>query len=165
MAKSKSHKADGQYTNPEVRFERHDIAPASVLNFAIVLTVVIAVASAIATWLALALTRAENKIKETSLPPAAVDKDFLPPQPRLEALEDLREKKKAELFPPRAKAYLTGQEQLLLRGKPAAGVEPISEAITQLAGRLPARKQPAPEAFGVMLPSKASSGRVDTGGQ
>jgi hypothetical protein len=153
-------------TNPEVRFERADIEPGKVVNFSVILGVILVVVSVLVTWLAWHVTSEENRIKATTLPPAKVDADRLPPQPRLEALDDLRKPQNPiELYPPRARSFLEKQKQELKDGNLSENIEPIDKAMAQLAGRLPARKQAPPAGFGVALPSKAASGRVETGGQ
>jgi hypothetical protein len=102
--------------------------------------------------------RAEQKAKETDLPAAAVDADRLPPQPRLEEIEDVREGK-FTYYPPRAEEYLSPEEKRLAQG--GKGDLPIGKAIDALAGKLPASRGGPLGA----LPSKASSGRSSTGGQ
>lgn len=165
MARAKTHKDNGEYTNPEVRFERGDIDAGSIVRFGVVLGGVLLATAFLVTWLAVILTRMENRIKGTTLPPSAADADnALPPQPRLEGIEDVRDRV-FEIYPPRARAYYADQIATLRDGNSKEGVERIADAIDQLAGRLPARKEPPPASFGVALPSKSSSGRVETGGQ
>src|SRR5262245_58959877 len=167
---AKSHTTEDGYTNPEVRFERSDVEIPKVVRFASVLALVLAVSAVFAIVIGWRLTRDQNRIKATDLPPAAIDREpgaHLPPEPRLESIDDVRERdrKNISLFPPRAGGYLKREKEELEKGNPADGVEPIAESMTQLAGKLPARKQPPPTTFGVTLPSKSSSGRATTGGQ
>jgi hypothetical protein len=161
---AKPHTTDGQYTNPSVRFERSDVKLSTVVAIGIVSTVIITVLSTATVWFGLFLNRVENKRKVTTLPPAKVDRDQLPPAPRLEAHEDL-DRKKVALFPPRAQITLQPQEEMLKKGNKKERVLPIAEAINDLAGHLPAEEHPPPPGFGVPLPSKAASGRVETGGK
>jgi hypothetical protein len=174
---AKAH-TDGQYTNPDVRFERADVEMGGVVRFATWLGVVLAVTSGLTMWLAYYVAKREGPRKVTDLPPAAVDdtnvvhgksETFapLPPEPRLEALDDVRdrEKRSFEMLPHRAAEYYHKQERELADGDKAAGVEPIGEAIKQAPGLLRARKEPAPSNYGVALPSRASAGRTTTGGQ
>jgi hypothetical protein len=153
------------YTNPEVRFERTDVDDRALAKLAIGLVVLIAVSTAIVTGLFVAINRHEDRRKETTLPPAAVDalpSDRLPPQPRLEALDDIRERN-VRLQPPRARDFLGAQEALLAKGDKKKGILPIEEAIDALAGKLPHRKDvPASSS---PQPGKASSGRFVTEGQ
>src|SRR5262249_29285725 len=109
---------NGGYTNPYVRFARTDVDMPAVVRFAVLLGVVLTVASGLTLWLAVYLGKRETPRKGTDLPPAAVDdtKDVqgkietftpLPPEPRLEALDDVRarDKKSFEMLPPRAAEY------------------------------------------------------------
>jgi len=105
--------------------------------------------------------------KVSTLPKAAVDTETLPPEPRLEAIEDLRHRR-AKINPPRAADYYAGQEKLLQDGDPAAGVLPAAEAIKEVASKLRVDPKAKEKSFPgpiVRLPSKASSGRAYTGGQ
>jgi hypothetical protein len=162
------HTRDGEYTNPEVRFEREDIAPGTVLKFGIGLAVLVAVSSWLMWWMFHTVLRYERDRKKTDLPPAAVDareSDRLPPEPRLEAFDDLRDRN-VKLMPPRARESLAGQEELLTQGDAKRGILPIEEAIDEI--KLPSRKGPQstpPESFSRRLPSKASAGRSETGGR
>jgi hypothetical protein len=163
-----SHNTNGEYTNPEVRYERADIAPGTVLNFGIGVVVLIAASIASMWWLFAVITRSDSKTKVTDLPPAAVDSlwtDRLPPQPRLEAFEDLHQRN-VKLMPPRARDSLAKQQKLLTEGDANLGIWPIKQAIDEI--KLPARKGPgsaAPESFSTRLPSKASSRRSEKGAQ
>jgi hypothetical protein len=159
------HTTNGEYINPEVRYEREDIAPGTVLKFGLGLAVLVAASSWLMWWMFHIVLRQENKVKKTDLPAAAVDADRLPPAPRLEALEDVRERN-VKLMPPRAREALAGQEELLAKGDPKKGILPIKDAIEEI--RLPSRKgldSAAPASFATRLPSKASAGRRETGGQ
>lgn len=159
---ARSHSTDGKpYINPEVRFERGDIEYQGVVIFGAALSVGLVLIVLAMFWYGRALRRDEASRKVTDLPPASVDQDRQPPEPRFEALDDLREGN-VKLFPPRAEEYLSAQRRLLEEGDPNKGIEPIREAIGALAGRLPAKEQAAPTNFGPDLPSKASAGR--TGG-
>jgi hypothetical protein len=150
---ARSHTPETPPAHPNVRFERSDITLSTVVWSSVALIGIIAVLSVATIWFGRYLARSEDRREMTKLPPAEVDKNRLPPEPRLEALEDLQEGK-VVLRPSRAQTY----DQL-----PEEVRQEISDAITQLAGRLPAEKQPAPTSFGVPLPSKASSGRVVIG--
>ncbi len=164
---ARRHSTDDTWTNPEVRYERGDVNLSRVVAIGAAITLVIAVLSAATTWLGLALSRSqERKQARRALPRARADSEPLPAAPRLEAIEDLRQGK-VELYPPRARAFLRSQKELLDEGDPAQGIEPIEKAIDRLANRLPVagKKHPAPTNFAVPLPSKAASGRAQTGGQ
>ena len=164
MARSHSTEPDG-YTNPEVRFERSDVEYRGVVLFGVILSTCVALVVPAMLWLGHVLLNLEKPRKVTDLPPAAVDADQLPPEPRLEALDELRERK-ARLYPPRAEEYLDAQKKLLADGDPKKGIEEVSLAIEALAGRLPVREgaAEAPVSFSRRLPSKAASGRKFTGG-
>lgn len=155
---AKSHTTDGKWTNPDVRFERGDVDYRGVVIFTFVLGTALIVVVPTMFWYGRLLLRMEQPRKVTSLPPAAVDADRLPPEPRLEALEDLREKRRPKLFPDRADDYLAVQKRLLKDGDPGKKVVPIELAIDELAKdeRLKAREKPASV---TPLPGKASSGR------
>ncbi|MFO0878858.1 MAG: hypothetical protein U0840_16070 [Gemmataceae bacterium] len=163
MAQSRTEST--RWTNPDVRFERTDVEFQGIVIFGIVLTVTTALSLVAMIWLGNALLRQEAALKVTDLPPAAVDADRLPPEPRLEALEDIRLKKVA-LFPPRAAEYYADQQHLLEHGDAARKIEPIQQAMAQVT-RLAAKKEEKatpPATFSPRLPSKAAAGREDTGG-
>jgi hypothetical protein len=158
------HTTNGEYVNPEVRFEREDIAPGTVFKFGIALAVLVAVSSWVAWWMFNLVLRQEAQVKKTDLPPAAVDSERLPPGPRLEALEDIHDRK-VKLMPPRAREFLVAQEKLLTEGDKNQGILPIETAIEEI--KLPSRKgagSAPPASFSTRLPSKASAGRMETGG-
>jgi hypothetical protein len=141
-----------------VRFERSDVEPRNVVVFAGALVVAVVVI-ALFLWGVFFLFEARDRVrKETDLPPAAVDRERLPPQPRLEELDDLRQGK-TELWPQRGRNFLGPEEKR---------IEPsVNEAMTELAGKLPAKEGPSatPPNFLRRLPSRASAGRLETGGQ
>jgi len=91
----------------------------------------------------------------------------LPPEPRLEAVDDVRQldTKNFVLYPPRANESYDKQRREL--GKK----DPVGTAMASGVGLFPVRKDGDEEArkppsnFGVALPSKSSSGRKTTGGQ
>src|SRR5947209_14538009 len=100
---ARKHTTNGEYTNPEVRFERSDIEARGVAFWGVVLASVTLAAALVSFWVGGLLTRGESARKVTTLPPAAVDSDQgLPPIP-LEGIEDLHMRRRAALFPPRAK--------------------------------------------------------------
>jgi hypothetical protein len=133
---ARSHSTDGKvWTNPEVKFERSDVEGGGVVTFGVVLTVGLALTVPAMFWLGSLLLRWESPRKVTDLPPAAVDADRLPPEPRLEFVE----KGQPRVTPPRAADLLAGQRRLLEDGDPKRGIEPIESAINALAGKLPAR--------------------------
>jgi hypothetical protein len=164
------HTTNGQYTNPEVRFEHTDIDLATVVRYGGAFVVLVAASLAVVVGLFFMLKKDEVARKKTTLPPAAVDQDEgrLPPEPRLEAVEDLREKRRPQLAPPRARDYLEPQENKLAGGDPAKGEMPIEKAIDAVAGKLPSRKSPGAGASNPLrdaMPSQASSGREPAGGR
>jgi hypothetical protein len=138
-----------------VRFERSDINLSTVVWAGVALSAIVVVLSAATLWYGRILSSREGQRKKTTLPDAEVDRNRLPPEPRLEALDELHEGK-VTLRPTRAQTY----EQL-----PADVRHEIGDAIAALAGRLPAAKRPPPSSFGVPLPSKSSSGRAQSGGK
>jgi hypothetical protein len=159
------HTTNGEYINPEVRFEREDIAPGTVLKFGIGLVVLVAVSVWAMWWMFHTVLRQESKVKKTDLPPAAVDAARLPPAPRLEAFEDL-DGRNVKLMPPRARDFLATQEKLLAEGDPEQSILPIETAIKEI--KLPSRKGASsapPASFSTRLPSKAAAGRRETGGE
>lgn len=111
----------------------------------------------------------EEKLKKDELPPAVVDENRLPPEPRLEMIEDIREGQ-FRYWTPRAADYLKRVEPSL-QGKEGTGVS-IDKAMEAVSGRLPVRKSPgtqkqgsSPSGYQLRLPSRASSGRTYTGDQ
>lgn len=133
---ARSHSTDGKaWTNPEVRFERADIKAPGIVLFGTFLAVGVLLVVPAMFWLGAILLRIEAPRKVTDLPPAAVDADRLPAEPRLEYVE----RGQPRVTPPRARDILAGQRRLLESGDPKKGVEPIDQAIDALAGRLPAR--------------------------
>jgi hypothetical protein len=161
---AKTHTPNGAYTNPEVRFETSDVNSGQIVSFGIGFALLV-VGSLGCSWLLFwVVERAENKSKVSPLPPAAVDSNPLPPHPRLEALEDVREHNIA-LWPPRAANYLAPQQEILTKGDRQADILPIQDAIDKLAGKLPARKNAPPKDFAPDLPSQSSSGRTVKGGR
>jgi hypothetical protein len=161
---AKPHTTNGEYTNPEVKFEHSDIDSGRIVTFGVVFALLV-IGSLGCSWaLFRFIERSEQKRKVSPLPPAMVDSNPLPPKPRLEALEDVREHN-ISLWPPRAANHLAPQQEVLAKGDPKAGVIPIQEAIDKLAGKLPARKGPTPKEFAPDLPSQSASGRPAPGGR
>jgi hypothetical protein len=153
------------YVNPEVQFERTDVEARGVVQFGVGLAVLI-IGTAVAMWLLFRLvTRLEAPGKESDLPPAVVDQDRgLPPIP-LEGIEDVREGRPRHL-PPRGAEYAGPREKQLRRGSEGQGVLPIEVAMGEVARQLKAREGGvAPRTYTIRLPSKAASGRAETGGQ
>ena len=138
MARSRTTEYAG-YTNPEVRFERSDIESRGIFVLGVGLASGIVLVALAMLWFGNYLLSQENPRKKTDLPSAKVDANRLPPEPRLEALEDLA-RAKVKLYPPRAVEYLKAQRELLDAGDNAKGVLPIQTAIDDLAGKLPVRK-------------------------
>jgi hypothetical protein len=161
--------------NPDVRFEREDVDPGSVLRWMTAFVVFSCAASTFAVWLAFRLEGAAPPGAEDALPEMAGEKEGgydirpprsdvrqgkrprRPPEPRLEAIDDL-EKGRHELLPHRAEASLRPQREEL--EKDGGGVIPIEKALKEM--KLPSIKdgKPAPA-----VPSKASAGRYVEGGQ
>jgi hypothetical protein len=147
------------YTNPEVRFERTDITARGIVLYGVVFGGGAAVIALAMTWFGHFLVRAEQPLKKTDLPEARVDADRLPPEPRLEAIEDVR-RDDVKLHPPRAAEFLQPQERTLVYGDEKKGVLPIEKAIADLAWKLPVRKaRPATPP----TPSDTGSGRQSSG--
>jgi hypothetical protein len=146
---ARAHSTETIPSTPGVHFERSDVDLSTVVWAGVTMTAIVVVLSAATLWFGRALTRHEDSRKRTPLPPAAVDRTR-PPEPRLEALEDLSEGK-VQLHPSRKQASSEEQEKA------------IAAAIVELAGHLKSRNRPAPSGYAVPLPSKASSGRVETG--
>jgi len=179
--------------NPNIRFERTDVEDGYkfIVWFAIILTLTVgATVVAMIIWGRVLLAQ-EQPVKATDLPPWYVDTKLkktkegdeerekllelrLPPQPRLEALEDLgwyvlemdqRIKGKPRLLPPRAAEHFAPQDKLLAEGDKEKGQLPIKEAFKQLQGKLPTRPDSkAPTTWSTPLPSRGAAGRVETGG-
>lgn len=149
--------------NPEVRFERKDITSGSVLKFGVYLAGGVGFVVVSMLWYGDVLLRQHRKLDALDLPRASTDEDRRPPEPRLEALEDLRENK-PRMFPPRAAEYYAPQlERLKSGGGTGTPIESAMGAVQSL----PTRKtgdRAAPESFSIRLPSKASSGKTETGG-
>jgi hypothetical protein len=158
---AKPHTPDHGPTNPDVKFERSDIEPGTILNYGLIFAALVGFAAAFILFIVPRLMRWYEPEKRTDLPPVAAGAVEPEPEPRLEAIEDL-EKRKPKLLPPRASDYLRGQRgELTGEGKAL----PIEDTIKALAGKLPAGKQETPLGFTVRLPSKAAAGRVETGGR
>ena len=159
------HSADPAYTNPEVRFERTDITAGTIVKCGVGLALGVGLVALAMLWYGRGLQAEYRKPDPLDLPRASADDDRRPPEPRLEALEDLGEGK-ADMFPTRAADYYKPQlEQLKDGGKDILPIESAMEAVT---GSLPVRKagdRAAPKSFTIRLPGKASSGRAETGGQ
>jgi hypothetical protein len=164
MAKQHTTNTNGVYINPEVRYERTDIEIGTIAKYGIGLVVLVVSSIGVSWWLFGEITRYERKSKLTDLPPAAVDAaDGLPPEPRLEAFEDLK-KHNVKLMPPRARDSYVEQEKLLAEGDAKLGILSIEKAIDGI--KLPSRKgNAAPESFPPHMPSKAAAGRDATGGE
>ena len=156
-----AHAAEG--ADHGVRYEHSDVNPKDVLLFAAALVGGLVVIVLVLWGLFHLFAARELPRKQTDLPPAAVDGDRTPPGPVLEGIEDVREKR-YEAWPPRAERSLGPQGQQLAEGK-AAGALPIDRALDELAGKLPAGKAAPPPNYLRRLPSKASAGRSETGGQ
>lgn len=162
------HRTEG-YTNPEVRYERNDLRPWNLTKFVLYLLALTVLSVVFGAWMAGWLFRREQPIKESVLPEALVrpagSKGELPPIP-LEAIEDIR-KRQVALFPPRAANYYRADLERLANGDPVRGVEKIATTFEAMEGRLPTRKsaEAPPATYTIRLPSKAASGRVETGGQ
>jgi hypothetical protein len=152
--------ADGVAEHHGVRFERSDIEPRGVVAFGVGLVVALVLISLILWGLfAFLADRAKAHNTKDQLPQAAVDDNRLPPQPRLEEIDDLREGKLA-FRPARAKQYRGRQETRLEEGDPAQGAIKIDDAIKAVAGKLPVRKTaPHVPAGSARPPARAASGR------
>lgn len=171
---AKPHTTDPQvngYTNPEVKFERSDIASKSAVQFGVGLGVLV-VGTMVAMGLLLRYISGLEKARKVSdLPAAAVDQSQgLPPIP-LEGIEDIRDGR-PRLFPPRAAEDAAPRQAQLREGDAGKGVLPIGSAMKQYAEGLAdggakgkGQEAAAPTTFTIRLPSKAASGRVETGGQ
>jgi hypothetical protein len=158
---AKPHTPDHGPTNPDVRFERDDIKPGAILNYGLLFAALATFASVFILIVVPRVLRWYDPEKRTDLPPVAASAVEPEPQPRLEGIEDL-EKRRPRLLPPRAADYLRGQKDELAGDGKAM---PIEDAMKALAGKLPAGKLATPQGFTVRLPSKAASGRVETGGR
>jgi hypothetical protein len=178
---AKAH-TDAGATNPDVRFERTDVDIGPVVKGGAYLFGVLSLAAVLAGWLAWYVTMRERPLKETDLPPAADEVQSvrrpdgsqektvgttLPPSPRLEAIDDVRERdsKNFVLYPPRAEEIYKSER------KKAEDRKAVDAALAAKDRLFPVRKDGADEArkaptnFGVALPSKSSAGRKTTGGQ
>ena len=149
--------------HPAVRFERTDITANGVVKFGLYLSTGVGLVVVSMLWYGDTLMGQSRKPDALNLPQAATDTDRLPPEPRLEALEDLREDK-PRMFPPRAAEYYAPQLERLKTGSGTG--TPIESAMGAVES-LPVRKtgdRAAPGNFSIRLPSKASSGKTETGG-
>jgi len=177
---AKAH-TDGAHTNPDVRFERTDVETGPVVKGGAYLLVVLSAAAVLTLWLAWYVKEQEQPVKATDLPPAADEEQPvrksdgtqekavgtpLPPDPRLEAIDDVRErdKKSFAIYPPRA------NESYDVQRKKVKDSQPVETALAA-GGLFPVRKggdeqaKKPPSNFTVELPSKSSAGRKTTGGQ
>jgi hypothetical protein len=152
-----------------VAFEPTDIDTRQVFIVGLGLAGVIVASSVFCLFLYWFLLAEERSRKRTDLPLAATDagERRLPPPPRLEALENLRDEhdRRYQLLPPRAEEYLAGQRKKLEEG--TSTTLTIDKAIKIAQENLPVRANaaPAPRSFQRPLPSKASSGTTETGGR
>jgi hypothetical protein len=147
-----------------VAYEYSDVSPRPLVVAGVAFVVFMAVTLLGLWWFNEALFGEENAIKATDLPPAAVGPTE-PPEPRLEEIEDVRAGRTG-LWPERAEQYAAPRRKELDKGDEKTGAVPIQEALRALPGLLPAQKGPTPGAYyGRRLPSKAASGRVETGGE
>ena len=157
------HTPEAAPVHPAVRFERTDITADGVVKFGIFLASGVGLVVVAMLWYGNVLLEQHRKPDAMALPKAATDADNRPPEPRLEALEDLRENK-PRMFPPRAAEYYAPQRELLKTGGgKSTSIDSAMAAVTIL----PVRKagdSVAPENFSIRLPSKASSGMTETGG-
>ena len=128
------------YTNPEVRFERSDIAAGGVVKFGLYLAGGIALVVVSMLWYGTVLREQHRKPDPLDLPKASAD-DQRPPEPRLEAWEDVGEKK-ARMFPPRAEEYYAPQVEQLKSG--SATILPIESAMEMVAKSSAVRKTGGP---------------------
>jgi hypothetical protein len=155
---------DGAPVHPDVRYEHSDVDTRRVFYVGLALAGSVALFMALLVGLYWLLLRAQQPTKGDDLPAAASDEqDRLPPEPRLEGIDDLRDQR-FRPWPPRAAEQLGPAEKRLQEG--GKGELPIAEAIKDLAGKMPATSDEAPPAGArLRLPSKASSGRTFSGGQ
>ena len=150
-------------THSEVRFERTDITAGAIVKFGIYLGIGVGLVVVSMLWYGWSLQAQHRKRDPLDLPRASTDGER-PPEPRLEAQEDL-DRGEARMFPPRADEYLKPQREQLRDG--SASAMPIESAM-DVAKSLPYRKtgdNAPPTSFSRRLPSKASSGKSETGGQ
>jgi hypothetical protein len=158
---------NGETVHPDVGYERSDVSPRDVVVFVAILTGVLLVCAVFLHALFFYFMRVEQKAKETDLPPVAQgEDDRWPPAPRLEGIEDVGAGK-FTFYPPRGEEYLKKGKDELDEG---GGKDiPLDKAIDALANHLPVLPRPkeserADAPLG-SLPSKASAGRTNTGGQ
>ncbi|MFM7149036.1 MAG: hypothetical protein ACKO23_04260 [Gemmataceae bacterium] len=170
MAQPHSTKSQ-RYTNPEVQFERTDVEYFGVVVFGIVLCITILLSVVSMFWFGNVLLGVEKNRKVSDLPEARVDgrqKERFPPEPFLEALEDLSiepngymdpRKNRPKLYPPRAAQYYRSQMEQLKEGNPAKNAQPMEQTIRALAGKLPARSGEAEKNAGNPTATRAAAGR------
>ena len=156
---AKRTEAPPAYRNPEVRYEREDIADAEVTWYGVGFAAVVVGGAMFALWVAASFVRAP--LPGAALP-AALDDSRRPPEPRLEALMDL-ETRRPRLFPPRAADYLAPQAELLEKGekdeKDIPIMIPIEKAFREMT--FPSSKgEPAPS----VTPNRSTAGRDVKGG-
>ena len=148
---------------PSVRFERTDITAGSIVKFGMYLGAGIVLVVVSMLWYGRILQAQHRKPDALDLPSASTDDDRRPPEPRAEAMEELDEGK-SRMYPPRAAEYYAPQRERLEAG--GGNSTPSQSAMDAVTESLPVRKaKAAPGGFSIRLPSKASSGHTDTGGQ
>lgn len=165
------HTTESHFTNPEVAYERTDVAARPVVIFAAALTAVILATVGLMSWMFWSIQSLEDPQKTTDLPTAQSAREAgLPPIP-LEGIEDIGEGR-PRLFPPRGAEYTAPRERQLRQGDAKQGVLPIEQAMAQFAADVQKKDESskrqvekAPSSFSIRLPSKAASGWRDTGGQ
>lgn len=162
MAKSRTEPAG--WTNPEVRFERSDVSTGSIVAVALTMCGGLVAIVVGVIWYGQRLQADEDALKRFDLPPARVDETRLPPEPRLEAIDDLKPPQyggkpplSPGLFPPRADEYLKPQRDQLEYGDGKAMLK-IDDAIDAL-GKGKLKSRPGGEGTPAEMPSETNSGR------
>jgi hypothetical protein len=142
--------------NPGIAYEHRDIDPKKVFWAGVAFAGLCLVGAGVALAMFLGLHwREDNRPdKVPALPEAAVDQreEAFPPIP-LEGVVDVKNRD-VQLWPDRQKRGVGGKDHV-----------PISQVLDELPGKLKARKEAPPASYLRRLPSKASSGRTETGGQ
>jgi hypothetical protein len=165
MSKKEIHHPDGRIEHPDVKFEPKDI------RFGWILTIIIAACCVAVThyflvWKFYGWQRsAQAAIKAAPYVPAIIPSSQLPPQPRLEQLDQMAGVESSNVF-----KRLAAKEKFLNSYGPTSDKDfvhiPIRQAIKAIAGRLPVREESQKcinKDAGLMDSGQSNSGRIFRG--
>jgi len=175
-APSPPHAVDGELRNPDVRHERTDVDTRAVLSFVVALAAGIGVAMGVLWGVFWLFFGVEASQKRSSYPLLVEQRERetpaqrLPPSPRLEGVGGTGPEHSVGRNKPGAAVVQAQAEAVALSsyawrdGEKAARI-PIRDAMTRLAGKLPARQDARPAREFFEEPSRSSSGRRSRGGE